>query len=60
MTRRPSKLGDMDVSEFRTEARRVADRVADYIERLESFDVLPRIEPGAVRAELPVEPPGSP
>ena len=33
MTRHPSKLGDMEVSEFRAEARRVADRVADYLER---------------------------
>jgi aromatic-L-amino-acid decarboxylase len=47
----------MEVSEFRTEARRVADRVADYLERLESYPVLPRVEPGEVRAALPAEPP---
>jgi len=47
----------MEVSEFRIEARRVADRVADYLERLESYPVLPRIEPGEVRAALPAEPP---
>jgi aromatic-L-amino-acid decarboxylase len=31
--------------------------VADYLEGLESREVLPRIEPGAVRAQLPARPP---
>ena len=53
-------LGDMDVAEFREAAHRVADRVADYLERLESYSVLPDLEPGAIRAELPPHPPRSP
>jgi aromatic-L-amino-acid decarboxylase len=50
-------LGDMDVEEFRAAAHRVADRVADYLEKLESFRVLPQIEPGFVREEVGAEPP---
>ncbi len=56
----PSELGDMDPAEFRRQAHGVADRVADYLERLESYPVLPRIEPGAVRAQLPAAPPTAP
>jgi len=52
--------GDMDLDDFRKAARDVADRVADYLGRLESYDVLPGIEPGAVRAELPARPPARP
>lgn len=54
------RSGDMPPDEFRREARAVADRVADYLERLESYAVLPRVEPGAVRAALPASPPARP
>jgi len=50
-------LGDMEVEEFRRRAHEVADRVADYLGRLESYPVLPSIEPGAVRGALPQTPP---
>jgi aromatic-L-amino-acid decarboxylase len=53
-------LGDMDLSEFRAAAHEVADRVADYLERLESYPVLPDLEPGAIRQQLPPGPPASP
>jgi len=53
-------LGDMDPAEFRKEAHRVADQVADYLERLESYRVLPDLKPGEVRSQLPAEPPASP
>jgi aromatic-L-amino-acid decarboxylase len=53
-------LHDMDVSEFRAAAHRVADMVADYLERLESYPVLPPIEPGAVKAGLPERAPAKP
>jgi aromatic-L-amino-acid decarboxylase len=52
-------LGDMGLSEFRTAAHEVADRVADYLERLESYPVLPDLEPGAIRQQLPPAPPAS-
>jgi len=53
-------LGDMGLSEFRREAHRVADRVADYLERLESYRVLPDVEPGSIRERLPAGPPPGP
>ena len=53
-------LGDMAPTEFRRSARRVADRVADYLERLETYDVVPKLEPGAIRARLPETPPDGP
>jgi len=56
----PKKLGDMPVDEFREGAHRVADLAADYLERLESYDVLPKIEPGETRAKIPASPPVSP
>ena len=46
-------LGDMAPNEFRAAAHEVADRVADYLERLESYSVLPDIKPGEIRRQLP-------
>jgi aromatic-L-amino-acid decarboxylase len=56
----PNKLGDMSPEEFRGAAHQVADLAADYLDRLEGYDVLPSIEPGATRAKLPAAPPASP
>ncbi|HZN56254.1 MAG TPA: pyridoxal-dependent decarboxylase [Candidatus Polarisedimenticolaceae bacterium] len=56
----PKPLGDMSPDEFRAAARRVADLAADYLDRLDAYDVLPRIEPGATRAKLPPQPPSAP
>jgi len=53
-------VGDMDPDEFRRAARGVADRVADYLDRVETYAVCPDIEPGAVRAKLPEAPPTAP
>ncbi len=53
-------LGDMSAAEFREAAHRVADIVADYLENLESYDVLPKTTPGATRAELDDEAPARP
>jgi len=53
-------LGDMGVEEFRAAAHEVADRAADYLERLESYNVLPDVAPGDVRRQLPAEPPAGP
>src|SRR5437867_2316487 len=53
-------LGDMDPEEFRRAAHRVADQVADYLERLTSYRVLPDLEPGSIRASLPASPPAEP
>jgi aromatic-L-amino-acid decarboxylase len=53
-------LGDMDVEDFRRAAHEVVDRAADYLARLETYPVLPDIEPGDVRAQLPPSPPAAP
>jgi aromatic-L-amino-acid decarboxylase len=53
-------LGDMGAAEFRRGARRVADRVADYLDRLESFPVMPDLQPGDIRSRVPEGPPGEP
>ncbi len=53
-------LGDMDVAAFRDAAHRVADLAADYLERLESYPVLPRVAPGEIRRRLPDAAPDSP
>jgi len=52
--------GDMAPEEFRTAAKDVADRVADYLAGLESRDVLPKLEPGDIRKQLPTTPPREP
>ena len=50
----------MDPHEFRAAGHRVVDQVADYLENLESYPVLPGIQPGSVRQQLPPSPPAAP
>ncbi len=50
----------MTPDQFRTHGREVVDWIADYYERIESLPVLSRVEPGAIRAALPVDPPREP
>jgi aromatic-L-amino-acid decarboxylase len=50
----------MAPEEFRAAAHRVADRVADYLSNIESFDVLPKVKPGDIRSQLPETPPAAP
>jgi aromatic-L-amino-acid/L-tryptophan decarboxylase len=47
----------MTPDEFRRHGRAVVDWIADYYERIESFPVLSQVEPGQIRASLPVRPP---
>lgn len=47
----------MTADEFRGYGHAVVDWIADYHERIESFPVLSRAEPGQIRASLPAEPP---
>ena len=49
--------GDIPPDEFRRAMHRVADRVADYLEQVGDYPVLPRIAPGDVAAALPLSPP---
>lgn len=53
-------LGDMDPADFRETAHQVADLAADYLGRLESYSVLPPVDPGWVRGQIPQAPPENP
>lgn len=52
--------GDLPPKEFRAAMHQVADLVADYLEQVESYPVLPRVVPGEVAAALPEGPPPAP
>jgi aromatic-L-amino-acid decarboxylase len=45
------------VHDFRAEAHRLADWIADYLEKPERFPVLARVRPGAIRNALPASAP---
>ncbi len=47
----------MTPEEFRRYGKELVDWIADYQERIESFPVLSRVEPGEVRRRLPGTPP---
>jgi aromatic-L-amino-acid decarboxylase len=47
----------MTPDEFRSYGRAVVDWIADYFERVESLPVLSQVQPGEIRAALPLEPP---
>jgi aromatic-L-amino-acid decarboxylase len=51
---------DMDAEAFRAAAHRVVDLMADYLAGVESYPVLPAIEPGSVARRLPTEAPVEP
>ena len=53
-------FGDMDAREFRAAAHQVADVVADYLEGVERFPVLPALRPGEIRDALPRSAPEAP
>jgi aromatic-L-amino-acid decarboxylase len=47
----------MTAEDFRRHGRDVVDWIADYMERVEKFPVLSKVQPGEIRAALPPEPP---
>ncbi len=47
----------MTPEEFRRRGAEVIDWIADYYERIESFPVKSRVQPGEIRAALPSHPP---
>jgi aromatic-L-amino-acid decarboxylase len=49
--------GDTPPEEFRKELHELADWIADFRENIETLRVAPNEKPGAVRAQLPVQPP---
>lgn len=50
----------MTSEEFRRLGREVVDRVADYLETIESRSVRATVDPGAIRAQLPAQAPEDP
>jgi aromatic-L-amino-acid decarboxylase len=50
-------LGDMSKEDFRRFGHEMIDWVAEYLERVEELPVLAQIEPGELKAQLPVVPP---
>ncbi len=53
-------LLDMDPERFRAAAHVVVDRIADYLANVESYPVLPPIEPGTIGPRLPAHAPEAP
>ncbi len=54
---RGPKSYHMTPGAFRRYGRMLVDWIADYYERVETFPVLSRVEPGQIRASLPDRPP---
>ncbi|UCF20820.1 MAG: amino acid decarboxylase [Gemmatimonadota bacterium] len=52
-------LGDMPVEEFRRAAIRAVDWITEYFAHPETYPVLSRVEPKAVKEALPASPPSS-
>jgi aromatic-L-amino-acid decarboxylase len=50
-------LGDTPPEEFRKQLHELADWIADFRENIESLRVAPNEKPGAVREQLPAQPP---
>ena len=50
---------DMDPESFRRHGYAVIDRIADYIANPERWPVLPDIQPGSLRDQLPARPPAT-
>src|SRR6187200_2095145 len=53
-------LHDMDPERFRAAAHAVVDRVADYLEELERYPVLPPVDPGTIGPRFPEHAPEAP
>lgn len=51
---------DLPPDEIRQALHRAVDRIADYLESVGNYPVVPRIQPGDVARELPAAPPALP
>jgi len=51
------KVGDMPVDDFRKYGHQLVDWIANYLEGIESYKVLPDIKPGEIISTLPSRPP---
>lgn len=50
----------MPSGEFRNVGHQLVDWVADYLDQVEEYAVLPSVQPGDIRRSLPAEPPKEP
>ncbi|CAG8532435.1 8267_t:CDS:2 [Acaulospora morrowiae] len=50
----------MDIEEFRKRGHETIDRICKYYQELDSYDVLPKVEPGYLKKLLPQEAPEDP
>jgi aromatic-L-amino-acid decarboxylase len=50
-------VGDMPPAEFRSNAHRLVDWIADYLEGIDAYPVFPDVSPGEIRAMVPAVPP---
>lgn len=57
MSDRSSPFGDMDPEEFRRQAHRLADWIADYLAGSSKYPVLARVTPGTIASALPADAP---
>lgn len=53
----PAELGDLPTEELRKALHRVADRIADYLDRVGDYPVVPAVAPGRALGDLPLSPP---
>ncbi|HET9479153.1 MAG TPA: pyridoxal-dependent decarboxylase, partial [Pyrinomonadaceae bacterium] len=54
---RPPAAGDMNSEEFRRFGHELIDWIAAYFDRIEALPVLPPIQPGDLKTQLPAAPP---
>lgn len=50
----------MNTAEFRKHAHELVDWMADYFDQVEKLPVLPPVNPGQIKAQLPLAPPDQP
>jgi aromatic-L-amino-acid decarboxylase len=50
-------LGDMPAEDYRKYGHELIDWIADYLSNIETYPVIPKIKPGDIRKQLPVDPP---
>jgi aromatic-L-amino-acid/L-tryptophan decarboxylase len=60
MTDDRHRSGDMDPEQFRREAHRIADWIADYFANVERYPVLAQVKPGEITSALPSSAPQAP
>jgi len=50
-------IGDMPVDEFKDAGYKMVDWISDYLKNVEEYPVLPNVEPGDIKKQIPQTPP---